>query len=384
LRVAPGSDLNDQNQRVYCTPAIQGVSTSPHMSKSMSRRACSLAVGCGVSRRPSALLLAALFLSPITQASLKRWMDDLGSHVPTPEPMLQQLLLLLPVTAGQRDGYDPLGTDHWVLVVKAEHARILIPHDAASEQGDNAQQFLQRWQDHGLKVTAAFSDDSPSFTAAIKAVCPAARFQTDHVPTVKHGWGHLTKALFSSRRQVTARGDAQQEEACLAWAQQFWTWRGSLLTKPSNFSAKAQQALAALASEDAGFVHSFRQLLRPVVHLFAHTHSAAHAQLRLQQLRQDIHALADHQLQKMPPGLDDHWEQAMRYLRKKGLGKPRRGANSASGMRRLRRLEKNHDGIRSAATRQHYLQIDQAMKYLSGDVADFIEKGPQRVEFPGV
>ena len=66
------------------------------------------------------------------------------------------------------------------------------------------------------------------------------------------------------------------------------------------------------------------------------------------------------------------------------MGTHRRRSNSESGMRLLRRLEKNHDGIRSAATRQHYIQIYQAMKYLSCDVADFIEKGPQRVEFPGV
>ena len=66
------------------------------------------------------------------------------------------------------------------------------------------------------------------------------------------------------------------------------------------------------------------------------------------------------------------------------MGTHRRGSNSESGMRLLRRLEKNHDGIRSAATRQHYIQIYQAMKYLSLDVADFIEKGPQLAELPGV
>jgi hypothetical protein len=53
-------------------------------------------------------------------------------------------------------------------------------------------------------------------------------------------------------------------------------------------------------------------------------------------------------------------------------------------MRLLHRLEKNHDGIRAAATRQHYIQIYQAMKYLSLDVADFLEKGPQLAELPGV
>jgi hypothetical protein len=46
-------------------------------------------------------------------------------------------------------------------------------------------------------------------------------------------------------------------------------------------------------------------------------------------------------------------------------------------MRMLRRMYKSHDGIRSAATRQHYIQIYQAVKYLFLDIAKFIEKGPQ-------
>ena len=125
-------------------------------------------------------------------------------------------------------------------------------------------------------------------------------------------------------------------------------------------------------------------MIRPRGHIVDHTHSDAQAQFQLHQLRQDIHALADHQRKTIPPCFDDHWEQAMRYLRKKGLGQHRRGANAESGRRRRRRLEKNHDGIRPAATRQHYMQIYQAMKYLSCDVADFIENGPQRVAFPGV
>jgi hypothetical protein len=53
-------------------------------------------------------------------------------------------------------------------------------------------------------------------------------------------------------------------------------------------------------------------------------------------------------------------------------------------MRLLRRLEKNHDGIRSAATRQYYIQIYQAIKYLSLDIAEFIEKGPQITGLPRV
>ena len=233
-------------------------------------------------------------------------------------------------------------------------------------------------------MTAAFSDDSHSFTAAIKAVYPHARFQADHFHTVKHSWGHLKKSLLSSRRQIKASGEAQQDEACMALAKKLWTWRWSLLKKPGNVSAEETQALAELASEEEGFVHSCRHIIRQLVHIFDHAHSAAQAKRRLQQLSQDVHVLADRHLDKIPQFLDDHWDQALRYLRKKGLGKHRRGSNSEAGMRLLRRLEKNHDGIRSATTRQHYMQIYQAIKSLSLDVADFIEKGPQMTGPPRV
>jgi len=282
------------------------------------------------------------------------------------------------------DGDDPLGTDHWVLVVKDAHDRILITHEAASENGDEARQLLQHIKARGLNVTAAFSDYSPSFTEAIKAVWPHARFQADHFHTVKNIWGHLKKSLLSYRRQIKSRGEEKKDEACIALAKKLWKLRWSLLKKPSNLSVEDKQAMAELESEDEGFVHRFRNIIRQLVNIFDHAHSEAHAKLRLQQLRQGIHALEDHHLEKIPQFFDDHWDQALRYLRKKGMGKHRRGSNSESGMRLLRRLEKNHDGIRSAATRQHYIQIYQAMKYLSLDVADFIEKGPQLAELPDV
>jgi Transposase len=382
--VAQGCYVDDQNQRRYFTPAIQGVSTSQHMSHSVIRLACYLAVVCGVSLRHLALLFSVLFLIPITKSSIKRWIDDIGVHLPPPEEMLRHLLARAPATECHIDGYYPLGTDHCVMVVKDEHDRILITHEAASENGDEARQFLQRCKDLGLNVTAAFSDYSQSFTEAIKAVFPHARFQADHFHTVKNIWGHLKKSLLSYRRKVKASGAENNDEQLMALAKKLWTLRWSLLKKPGNLSVEEKQAIAELASEDEGFVHHFRRVIRQLVNIFDHAHSEAQATLRLQQLRRDIHAMANHHLEKIPQFLDDHWEQALRYLRKKGMGKHRRGSNSESGMRLLRRLEKNHDGIRSAATRQHYIQLYQAIKYLSLDIAAFIEQGPHIAELPCV
>ncbi len=126
--VAQGSYLNAQNQRVFFTPEIQGVSTAQHMSHSVIRLACYLAVVCGVSLRHIALLFSVLFLIPMSQSSMKRWIDDIGVHLPTPEEMLRQLLAIAPATEFHIDGYYPLGTDHRVMVVKDGPDPILNPH----------------------------------------------------------------------------------------------------------------------------------------------------------------------------------------------------------------------------------------------------------------
>jgi len=74
-------------------------------------------------------------------------------------------------------------------------------------------------------VTAAFSDYSQSFTEAIKAVYPHARFQADHFHTVKNIWGHLKKSLLSYRRQIKASGAEKKDEQLLAIAKQLWKLR---------------------------------------------------------------------------------------------------------------------------------------------------------------
>jgi hypothetical protein len=382
--LAQGYYQDDDHQRIYFTPEIKGVSTSQHMSHSIVRLSCYLAVVCGISLRQIALIFSSLFLIPISKSSIKRWIDDIGSNLPTDKEMLKQLLVLKPVTECHIDGYYPMGTDHCVMVVKDEHDRLLMTHEVESENGDDARKFLKQLKALGLNVTSAFSDYSESFIGAIKAVFPHARFQADHFHTVKNIWKKLKKSLLSYRRQIKSSGEDQKDEDLMELAKKLWKMRWSLLKKPVNLSIEEKQSIAALEKEDKGFVKSFRSIIRQLVNIFDHSHSEAQAKLRLKQLRKDIQAVEDKELDKILKFFDDHWEQALRYLRKKGMGKHRRGSNSESGMRLLRRLEKNHDGIRSAKTRKHYIQIYQAIKYLSLDIADFIEKGPQMARPQGV
>src|SRR3989442_11666915 len=226
--LAQGSSLDDHKQRIYFTPALKGVSTSQHMSHSVIRLSCSLAVVCGVSLRHVAVLFAALFLIPITKSSIKRWIDAIGSNLPTPEEMLRQLLALAPATECHIDGYYPLGTDNCVMVVKDEHDRILMTHEAESENGEDARTFLKQLKDLGLNVTAAFSDYSQSFTEAIKSVYPHARLQADHFHTAKNIWGHLKKALFSYRRRIKSSGEDNNDQDCIELAKKLWKLRWGL------------------------------------------------------------------------------------------------------------------------------------------------------------
>ena len=193
--LAPGYEGHDKDPRRSCPPPRQGVSPAQPMRHRVRRVAWALAGGCGGRRRPRALLVAVLCRRPLTQAAIKRWLEAMGSHWPTPAPRLPPLLALPPAPEWPRDGSSPLGTDPGVLGVKEEPARLLSPPAAAAEHGEAAGPGLHQRKDRGLHGTAAVSEASSSCTAALNAVGPQARFQAAQCPTGKQSWGHLKKAL---------------------------------------------------------------------------------------------------------------------------------------------------------------------------------------------
>jgi hypothetical protein len=84
------------------------------------------------------------------------------------------------------------------------------------------------------------------------------------------------------------------------------------------------------------------------------------------------------------PILGRPWGSSLAVSEEKGYGHAPAWVQLGVGDASAPQAGEKPDGIRSAATRQHYIQIYQAMKYLSLDVADFMEKGPPLAELPGV
>ncbi len=370
--LAQGYYRDDNNKRIYFTPKIPELSTQKHVSLSAIRLSCFLAVVCGVTLRNVALIFSVLFHIPVTKSSIKRWIDEIGENHASEEEILDELIKLKKPNQCHIDGYYPMGTDHCVMVIKDEHDRILITHEAESENYEAAKIFLLRIKNAGIQITSAFSDYSESYIKAIKEVFPDAKFQADHFHTVKNIWKHLKKAFLGYRRNLKKTGEEQKDENLLSLAKTLWKMRWTILKKPSNLSQEEKQMIDALEKLNGGFIFRFRSIIKQLVNIFDKSNTELQAEIKLKNLKNNIDQTENDHLKKIPKFLEDHWNQAMQYLKKRGLAKFRRDSNSESGMRILRRLEKNHDGIRSETTRKNYIKIYQSIKYLSKDVSDFM------------
>lgn len=372
---AQGWYYDDQGSRIWFTPKISEISAQQHVTKNVIRLACFLAVVCGVTLRNISAIFTVLFQIPVSKSSVKRWIDEIGSSLPSEEEILKQLVELKKPGQCHIDGYYPMGTGNCVMVIKDEFGRILITHEVESENGDDARKFLQKLKDAGIIIVSAFSDYSESYVGAIRDVFPDAKFQADHFHTAKNIWKHLKKCLLEYRRKLKADGQENQDKEMLEIASELWKLRWTLLKKPSSLSEEEREKIKALEKRDSGFVSKFRSVISQIVNIFDRSNTEIQAEVKLRNLKNQIERLENGYLNKIVKFFSDHWNEAMQYLRKKGLAKYPRSSNSESGMRVLRRLEKNHDGIRSAETRKHYVKIYQAIKYLSADAADFIRAG---------
>ena len=318
--VAHGASLDGQHQRGDCTPALQGLAPAQPMRHRGRRWAGSRAGGWGGSRRPLALLLAALCLRPLPTASINRWREALGAPWPTPAARLRPLLVLAPAPEGPLAGSSSFGPAPGVRGVQDEPDRLRMTQEAAAEHGDAAKPCLPHRKDRGRTGPAACAEDSHRCTAARTAVSPQARLQADHCHTGTPLWEPRNKSLRSDRRPGKTRGADKKAALLLAGATPRGQWRGSRLTKPAHRAVEATQAMAARPREEAGGGPSFRSLLRPRVPLFAQAPREAQAERTLHQRRKASQAMGDHHLEKRPQGFDDPWGQSPARSAEHGQG----------------------------------------------------------------
>jgi len=207
---------------------------------------------------------------------------------------------------------------------------------------------------------------------AIKAVFPTVKFQADHFHTVKTIWKHLKEALLTYRKKLKSVGMETDDKEISETASKLWELRWSLLKKSSNLSEEERKEIEKLENTDSGFISEIRSVIRQFINISDYSDTEIRAGIKLRNLKRRIEPIGNDHLNRISRFSDDHWQEAMQFLRKRGLAKYGRSSDSESGMRILRRLEKNHDGIRSEVTRKNYIKIYQAIKYLSVDITDFL------------
>jgi hypothetical protein len=319
-----------------------------------------------------AQIFTILFKIPITESSIKRRIDEIGRNLPSEEEISEKMTERKMPKECHIDGYYPLGTDNCVMVIKDEYDRILITHETGTENAAEAGKFLRKLKNAGTDITSAFSDYSGSLIRAIKEVFPKVKFQADHFHTMKTIWGHLKKALSLYRKDSKLTCKETDDMELSETASKLWELRWSLLKKPSNLSEEEEKKIEDLEKTDSGFISEFRSVIRHIVNISDYSNTEVQAEIKLKKLKKLICPIENTYLNKISRFFDEHWQEAMQFLRKRGLAKHRRSSNSESGMRILRRLEKNHDGIRSEVTRKNYIKIYQIIKYLSIDITDFL------------
>ena len=380
--MAQGCYFDGNGRRIFFTPGPSDVSAHYHMSLNILGLSCFLSVICGVSLRNTAQIFTVLFMIPVTKSSIKRWIDEIGGSLPADEEILKKLTEREMPGQCHIDGYWPLGTDNCVMVIKDESDRILPTHETGSENAGEAEKFLRKLKDSGINTVSAFSDYSKSFMGAIKKVFPNAKFQADHFHTVKTVWGHLRTALSAYRKSLKSEGTETGNTEMTETASKLWKIRWSLLKKPSNLSEEEKQGIEEPEKTDSGFISEFRSVIRQTVNIFDYSNTEVRAEIKLEHLKRQISPMGNSCPDKTGRFFDEHRQEAMQYLRKRGLAKHRRSSNPESGMRLLRRPEKNHDGIRSEVTRKNYIKIYQTIKYLSEDVTGFLNRKTELDKLP--
>lgn len=332
------------------------------------RAAVLLAVVGGVGLRSVCWLLAALFHLDVSKSSLDRWIAEAASQLPDAEGMARHLLRLQPVTEAHFDELFPRGRKGPLLVVRDEHGRILCAKEVEDRKVEQVVAFLEELKAWGFAFRTFYIDHYEPYEQAIARVFPEAHIQHDYFHILQNAWRKVWKAFVAHRKDIKRRSQAVDTPwyaaKLEALAARLWDKRGLLFTAEDHLTDEQREELADLLQQDP-WLGTMRAFLGRVRGIFTDAQGELGARQRLGRLR----VFADRQkhtvFAKVVQFLDGRFGNMITFLRVPGV---QRNSVAETGMRTLRRLEQGHDGFRSAASRDAYLRLFQAIRYCGWSV----------------
>lgn len=368
ITTATGYYADAAGQRIYFTPELPGLCTKRKVSDVVLRLGVFLYVIVGLGSRKASWLMEVLFQVTVSKSSLDRWVDEVANSLPSSEEMVRLLHQQLPITEGHLDELFPLGTQACVLALKDEHGRIIVAKEVEKRDEEHVKPFLEDLKKLGLDFKAFYIDHWQAYFNAIRAVFPEAEIQYDYFHILQNIWRKVWDEFRTHRRDLKERGQASETkwyaENLKRLAAELWKNRYVFFKADENLSAKEKETMQKVlrTQPEISFLRGF---LLKVWAIFEGPTTEAEALEKLAELK----AYAAHHEKdgytKSISFLDEHFKNMTTFLRVPGM---QRNSLAETGMRVLRRLERNHDGFRTDQSRQNAVRIYQAVTYLDWSI----------------
>jgi transposase-like protein len=223
--------------------------------------------------------------------------------------------------------------------------------------------FLNKLKSWGFDFRTFYIDHWAAYKEAIGIVFPQAQIQYDYFHILQNVWRTVWKAFVAHRKDIKRRGDEVKTPwyaaKLEALAKRLWEKRYLLFTTEDHLDEQGLSEVQELVAQDS-WLGTLRAFLVRVRGIFQDSRGELGARQRLGRLRvfAKEHSLAA--FDKAIKFLDNNFEHMITFLRVPGV---RRNSVAETGMRTLRRMEQGHDGFRTAAARDRYVRLFQAIRY---------------------
>ncbi len=105
-------------ERVYFTPAVDGLSTQKKVSEVVVRLAVFLSIIAGLGYRKASWLREVLFRIAVSKSAIARWVNEIADTLPSADELVKPLHHQYEITEAHLDELFPLGEKACVLVLR--------------------------------------------------------------------------------------------------------------------------------------------------------------------------------------------------------------------------------------------------------------------------